>query len=52
MRRGQDELQVGLGGTAKGDPALPVRADVVADFQAEHVAVERERLVEVIDGDL
>lgn len=52
VRDGEHQFQTGLGRAAEGDPALTVRADVVAHFQAEHVPVEGERFVEVVDGDL
>lgn len=50
--RGQDDLELGLGCTAEGDPALSVRADVVPDFQAKGVAVEGKGFVEIVDGDM
>ena len=42
MRLGQDDVDVVTRG-ADGDPAEPVGRDVVADLEAERVAVEAER---------
>jgi hypothetical protein len=50
-RRLEDDLHVGLRRRADGHPAHPLVLDVVTDLQAEHVAVEGERLVVVVDGD-
>ena len=52
VRRGQNELEVRLGIAAERNPTLAVRADVVPDFQAEGVAVEGERLIDIVDGNV
>ena len=50
VRLGQDDVDV-LPRGADGDPAEAVGRDVVADLEAERVAVEAERGVGVVDGD-
>src|SRR6266498_1224679 len=50
-RRFEDDLHIRLRRRADGHPAHPLEPDVVAHLQAEHVAVEGERLVVVVDGD-
>src|ERR1022692_476815 len=52
VRLGEHDLKVWLGRAAEGDPAEPARGDVVAHLKAERVAVEGERLVQVVDGDV
>jgi hypothetical protein len=52
VRLGEDDLKVRLGRAAEGDPTEPARGDVVAYLKAERVAVEGERLVQVVDGDM
>src|SRR5450755_2316334 len=52
VRLGEHDLQVRLGRAGQGDPAEPVRGDVVAHLKAERVAVEGERGVQVVDGDV
>ena len=58
-RRRQDDGRVGLVGGADRDPAHPFVADVVADLEAEDVAIEGQgrlrvgvREVGVVDGDV
>ena len=50
MRLEQDDVDV-LPRGADGDPTEAVGRDVVADLEAERVAVEAERGVGVVDGD-
>jgi hypothetical protein len=50
VRLEQDDVDV-LSGGADGDPAEAVGRHVVADLEAERVAVEAERGVGVVDGD-
>ena len=50
VRLEQDDVDV-LARGADGDPAEAVGGDVVADLEAERVAVEAERLVGIVDGD-
>jgi hypothetical protein len=45
---GQDDGRAGLVGRADRDPAHPVVSDVVADLEAERVAVEGQRGVRVV----
>ena len=47
----EDDGDVGLGRRSDGHPAHPLEGDVIADLKAEHVAVEGEGLVVVVDGD-
>ena len=47
-RRIQDDRRAGLAGGADRDPAHPVVADVVADLEAEGVAVEGQGGVRVV----
>src|SRR5919199_5194693 len=47
-RRMQDDGRAGLVGGADGDPAHPAVADVVADLEAEGVAIEGQRGVRVV----
>ena len=47
-RRVQDDRGVGLVGRADGDPVHPVVADVVADLEAEDVAVEGQGSVRIV----
>ena len=47
-RRVQDDGRAGLVGGADRDPAHPVVPDVVADLEAERVAVEGQRGVRVV----
>jgi len=49
MRLEQDDFDL-LPGGADGDPAEAVGSDVVADLEAERVAVETERGVGVMEG--
>ena len=46
---GEDDRDVGLGGGADGDPAEVPFVDVVAQLEAERVAVEGEGAVGVVD---
>src|SRR5450432_3876235 len=46
---GEDDRDVGLGGGADSDPAEAFAGDVVAQFEAEFVAVEGQREVGVSD---
>jgi membrane protein DedA with SNARE-associated domain len=48
---GEDDRDPWLGPGTHGDPAETVPRDVVAQFEAERVAVERERAVGVVDED-
>ena len=48
-RGGEHDLHVGLGLRPDGDPAHVAAADVVAHLEPEHVPVELERLVEIVD---
>src|SRR5262245_53466169 len=50
MGLGQDDVDV-LSRRPDRDPAEPARCDVVANLEAERVAVEAERLVGVVDRD-
>jgi hypothetical protein len=47
----QDDRDAGLGGGADGDPAEALGGDVVAQFEAEGVAVEGQCDVGVMDLD-
>ena len=47
-RRVQDDGRAGLAGRADRDPAKPAVVDVVADLEAEGVAVERQGGVRVV----
>ena len=47
----QDDLDVGLRGAADGDPAEAFAGDVVAQFEAERIAVEGQCEVGVMDLD-
>ena len=47
----EDDRDAGLGGGADGDPAEVVAGDVVAQLEAERVAVEGQREVRVVDED-
>ena len=47
----EDDRDVGLGGGADGDPAEVSAGDVVAQLEAERVAVEGQREVGVMDED-
>lgn len=47
-RRVQDDGRAGLVGWADGDPAHPAVSNVVADLQAEGVAIEGEGGVRVV----
>ena len=47
----EDDRDAGLGGGADGDPAEVFAGDVVAQFEAECVAVEGQREVGVMDQD-
>ena len=58
-RRVQDDGRAGLAGRSDGDPVQPVVTDVVADLEAEGVAVKGQRRVRVVvrketrvDGDV
>ena len=46
---GEDDGDAGLGGGADGDPAEVAFGDVVAQLEAERVAIEGQRLVGVMD---
>src|SRR5947207_1296555 len=48
---GQDDRYAGLSGRTDGDPPEVVVGDVVAQFEAEHVTVEDQREVEIMDLD-
>ena len=48
---GEDDRDAGLGGGADGDPAEVIAGDVVAQLEAERVAVEGQREVGVMDED-
>ena len=50
VRLGQDDVDV-LPRGADGDPAEAVGRDVVADLEAERVAIEDERGIGIVDGD-
>ena len=45
----EDDPDARLGGAADGDPAEVAVGDVVADFEAERVAVERQREIGIVD---
>ncbi len=45
----EDDRDAGLGGGADGDPAEVLAGDVVAQLEAERVAVEGQREVGVVD---
>src|ERR1035437_4306126 len=52
MRHREHDLEAGLRVAAECDPAESARGHVVAHLEAERVAVEGDRLVDVVDGDV
>ena len=52
MRHGEHDLESRLRVAAERDPAESARGHVVAHLEAERVAVEGDRLVDIADGDV